>query len=124
MCRIPFLIEPATPRLHANVVFLTNERAISYSETTLALVEGFELGSIIGSPAAGTNGVNNPLMVPGCYRVTWTGGRFRKQDGSLLHGIGILPTIPVAPTIRRVADGRDEVLEHAIPVLQQRVRGR
>jgi C-terminal processing protease CtpA/Prc len=116
-----YTIAPATPRLTSNVVFLTNERAISYSETTLSLVEGFALGEIAGSPTAGTNGTNNPFMVPGGYRVTWTGGRFLKPDGSLLHGVGIVPGIPVAPTIRGVVAGRDEVLERAIVLLEQRV---
>jgi hypothetical protein len=119
-----FRLEPAQPRLTANIVFLTDERAISFSESTLAIVEGFRLGEIIGSATAGTNGVNNPFMAPGGYRITWTGMRVLKQDGAQLHGIGILPTIPVSRTIRGVADGRDEVLERAVAILEERARGR
>ena len=37
-----------------------------------------------------------------------------KQDGSRHHGVGILPTIPAAPTIQGIAAGRDEVLERGI----------
>jgi hypothetical protein len=32
------------------------------------------------------------------------------------HGIGILPTVPVQPTIAGIAAGRDEVLEKGIEV--------
>lgn len=112
-----FRIEPATPRLTSNVAFLTDERAISYSESTLSMVEGFDLGVIVGSPTAGTNGTNNPVRVPGGYRVTWTTMLVLKHDGSRLHGIGILPDVPVARTIRGVSEGRDEVLERAIQLL-------
>lgn len=117
-----FRIEPRLPRFTSNVAFLTDERAISFSESLLEVVDEFRLGDIVGSPTAGTNGTNNPFIVPGGYRVTWTGMRVLKHDGSHLHGIGILPTVPVVRTVRGVAEGRDEVLERAILVLQDAMR--
>jgi hypothetical protein len=40
-----------------------------------------------------------------------------QHDGTPHHGIGIHPTIPAAPTLRGVAQGRDEVLEKGIEVI-------
>ncbi|HLH05897.1 MAG TPA: hypothetical protein VKW78_01530 [Terriglobales bacterium] len=46
--------------------------------------------------------------------MTWTGMKVLKQDGSLHHGVGIRPTIPVSPTRAGIAAGKDEVLERAL----------
>lgn len=63
---------------------------------------------------AGTTGNFAPFEVSGGYRIFWTALKSAKPDGSQLHGVGILPTIPAAPTLKGVIDGRDEVLEKGI----------
>jgi len=35
------------------------------------------------------------------------------------HGVGILPTLPVAPTMQGIAAGRDEVLERGIAAVSR-----
>jgi C-terminal processing protease CtpA/Prc len=107
-------LEPLAPRLTAKVAFLTDGRAISYAESCLGIVENYHLGEIVGGPTAGTNGNINPFVLPGGYRIIWTGMQVLKQDGSRHHGVGILPTIPASPTIQGIAEGRDELLEKAI----------
>ena len=110
-------VEPAAPRIHAKVAFLTDGRAISYAETYMGIVEAFHLAAIIGGPTAGTNGNVNPFTLPGGYNVVWTGMKVLKHDGSRHHGVGIHPTVPVTPTAAGIAAGRDEVLEKAIEVV-------
>ncbi len=112
-------IPPAEPRIRGKVAFLTDGRAISYAESYLGIVEYYHLGEIVGGPTAGTNGNINPFMLPGGYRIVWTGMRVLKHDGSRHHGVGIQPTVPCAPTIRGVVEGRDEVLERAIEIVEQ-----
>ncbi len=112
-------IEPKAPYLTARKVFLTDGGAISYAETTMGIIEHFRLGEILGSPTAGTNGNINTLTLPGKYRIIFTGMKVLKHDGTQHHGIGILPTIPVARTQAGVAAGKDEVLERAVAVLEQ-----
>ncbi len=107
-------LPPLAPRLTAKLAFLTDGRAISYAESWMGIVEAYRLGAIVGEATAGTNGNVNPFVLPGGYRVTWTGMRVLKHDGSRHHGVGILPTIPVTRTIKGVAAGRDESLERAI----------
>lgn len=116
-------ITPQAPRLSAPVAFLTDGRAISYAESIMGIVEHYELGEIVGSTTAGTNGNINPFPLPGGLTVYWTGMKVLKHDGSQHHGVGIAPTVPVTPTASGMAAGRDEVLERAVEVLSTKIRG-
>ncbi|MGE3107583.1 MAG: S41 family peptidase [Phycisphaerales bacterium] len=114
-------VTPTAPRWNVPVAFLTDGRAISYAESIMGIVEHYHLGEIIGAATAGTNGNVNPIAIPGGYRITWTGMKVLKHDGSQHHGIGIAPTVPVTPTAAGIAQGRDEVLARAVEVLQQKI---
>jgi C-terminal processing protease CtpA/Prc len=118
----PWVIPPAVPRITGSIVFLTDERAGSYGESLLDLIEEHRLGVIVGSPSAGTNGSNNPFLVPGGYRVSFTGMRVVRHDGSRLHGVGVVPAVRVSPTIAGIRAGRDEVLEKGLEVLGRGAR--
>jgi hypothetical protein len=109
-------VEPAAPRFKSKVVFITDGRAISYAETCMGIVEAYHLGEIVGGPTAGTNGNVISLALPGRYKITYTGMRVTKHDGSRHHGVGILPTVPVSRTIQGIREGRDELLERAVQV--------
>jgi len=109
-------LRPQEPRLKAKLVFLIDGRAISYAESVMGIVEHYKFGEIVGSTTAGTNGNVNPFKLPGGYSVSWTGMQVLKHDGSQHHGVGISPTVPVTPTAKGIAEGRDEVLEKAIEV--------
>ncbi len=108
---------PAAPYLAAPRVFITDGRAISFAESMMGIVEAYRMGEIVGATTAGTNGNVNPMILPGGYRVGWTGMRVLKHDGSPHHGVGILPTVPVERTRAGVAAGRDELLERALEVV-------
>jgi hypothetical protein len=109
----------AEPRIGGRVVFMTDGRAISYAESVMGFVEHYKLGEIVGEPTAGANGNVNPFALPGGYRVSWTGMKVVKHDGSPHHTIGILPTVPCRRTIAGVAAGRDELLEKALEVINK-----
>jgi C-terminal processing protease CtpA/Prc len=113
-------IEPAAPTFTAKRVFIIDGRAISYAESCLEIVEYYRLGEIVGEATAGTNGGNQPFMLPGGYMVTWTGTKVLKHDGSRHHGVGIRPTVPVTRTRAAIAVGRDEFLEKALEIVKQK----
>lgn len=117
--KVGWKLEPTKPTLRAKIVFITDGRAISYAESFLGYIEGFQLATIVGQPTAGTNGNVNPFTLPGGYRVTWTGMRVLKHDGSQLHGVGIIPHVSVERTIKGVKAGGDEFLEKAIEIAKQ-----
>lgn len=111
-------LAPQAPRLKGKVAFLTGGGAISYAESCLGIVEAYHLGAIVGARTAGTNGNINPFTLPGGYSLSWTGMKVLKHDGSRHHGVGILPTIPVQPTLAGLAEHRDEVLEQGLKAVE------
>ena len=107
------------PHIGGKVVFITDGRAISYAESFMSFIEGYELAEIVGQPTAGANGNVNPFTLPGGFRVSWTGMRVVKHDGSQHHLIGIQPTVPAERTIQGVIEGRDELLEKALEIIDR-----
>ena len=83
------------------------------------MVEHYRLAELVGEPTAGTNGNINVNHLPGGYTVVFTGMKVLKHDGSRHHGAGILPTVPVLPTVAGIRAGRDEQLEEAIEVVSR-----
>ena len=115
-CRV-WNVESLEPKILGKVVFMTNAKAISAAESLMGFVEHYKLGHIVGQPTAGANGNVNPFWLPGKFRVSWTGMKVVKHDGSQHHLIGVLPTVPVQRTIQGVIDGRDEYLEKALEIV-------
>jgi len=111
-------LKPKKPHL-ANTVWMTDSRAISYSESVLGHVQDLEIGPIVGRPTAGANGNVNPYELPGRYRISWTGMKVLNRDGSQHHVHGVRPTHPTQPTAQGLAEGRDEVLEEALRVVRE-----
>ena len=112
-------LPPRKPRLTAKVAFVTDGRAVSAAETFLSLIATHKVAPIVGGPTAGSNGGINVYVLPGGYRVSWTGMRATKRDRSPHHGVGVLPTGRVSRTIRAVAEGRDELVERALGLVKE-----
>lgn len=102
-------LEPVAPRLNVPVVFLSDYHAMSWAETVLILVKGYELGTIVGSESCGTNGDATQYRLP-VFPFNLTANYVTNADGSRHHGVGVLPDIYIEPTLEGYLDGRDEVL--------------
>ena len=115
-----WMLNTAKPYLgDKQIVFITDGSAISYAESFMGYIEGYQLATIIGQPTAGTNGNTNPFKLPGGYSLSWTGMKVNKHDGSQHHAIGIIPDIYVSKTIEGIKAGKDEFLEMAIELTKQ-----
>ena len=112
-------VEPESPRIRAHAAFLIDGNAISAAETLLGIVEHYHLADLVGEPTSGTSGNVTSVLLPGRYSISFTGMKVLKHDGSRHHGVGILPTVTVSPTIAGIAAGRDEQLERAIEVVRR-----
>jgi C-terminal processing protease CtpA/Prc len=112
-------VPPIGPRFTGQAAFLMDGRDQSGAETYLQIVSYHRLAELVGGPTAGTDGTAITVALPSGHRVRFTGMRVLKQDGSQLHGVGVLPTVPVTGTLAGVAAGRDEVLEAAIQVVSR-----
>ncbi|HEX8148118.1 MAG TPA: hypothetical protein VF591_13140 [Pyrinomonadaceae bacterium] len=62
------------------------------------------------------------MVLPGNLPVSFTGHDVRHADGRQLQRVGIQPDVKVAPTVRGIAAGRDEILEAAVKYLQENVK--
>ena len=100
------------------VVVLINEDAISQAEHTCLFFEAATDVTFVGTPTAGANGDVTFMVLPGNLAVSFSGHDVRHADGRQLQRVGIQPTIKVAPTIRGLVEGRDEILEAAINFLK------
>ncbi|MFT3932050.1 MAG: S41 family peptidase [Chitinophagaceae bacterium] len=112
-------LQPLKPHLSAKVVFITDGRAISYAESYMGYIKDLKLATIVGQPTAGTNGNINTINLPGGFHVLFTGMLVKNHDGSKHHLKGIQPDVLVEPTIKGIAEGRDEMLEKALQLAEQ-----
>jgi len=114
-----WLLPAAEPYLgNKQIVFITNGSAISYAESILALVKGYDLGTIIGQPTAGANGNFNSFKLEGGISVNWTGMKVLKHNGAQHHAVGVIPDVMLSKTIEGVRAGRDEFLEKALELVE------
>ncbi len=103
------------------IVMLIDENAQSQSESTALSFEAARPDmTFIGTPTAGANGDVTNLVLPGNIKVSFSGHGIRHADGRQLQRVGIQPTVRVAPTIKGLVEGKDEILDAAIKFLQTR----
>ena len=110
-------VKPKSPKFKGKIVFLTDGRAISYAESFMGIIENYKLAEIIGETTAGANGNINPFTLPGNFNISWTGMKVLKHDKSQHHLIGIKPTIPLKRTIKGIKEGKDELFDKAIELI-------
>ena len=111
-------LPPMRPYLSARRVYLTDGRAVSWAETISGIVEYYKLAEIVGAPTAGTDGDINFNDLPGGFRVSFTGMKVLKQDGSQYHGVGVHPAVPASRTRSGIAAGKDELLLRGLDVVK------
>ena len=100
-------------------VMLIDERAISQSEHSGLFYKGANGTTFVGSATTGANGDVTSMLLPGGIRVSFTGHDVRWPDGRQLQRVGLIPDVPVTPTIAGIRAGRDEVLEAAVAFLKK-----
>jgi C-terminal processing protease CtpA/Prc len=111
---------PATEkwRYKGQTIMLIDERTISQAEHTGLFFEAANGTKFVGTPTSGANGDVTEFSVPGGIQVRMTGHEVRHADGRQLQRIGLQPDVLVAPTIKGLAAGRDEVLDSAVEFIK------
>ncbi|GEM_PF-592278 len=112
-------IQPKAPHLNAKIVFLSNAYDGSYLESFLVHIQHYKLGTVIGEQTAGMTGNVVRSTLPGGWKAWWTGLYVEKPDGSDFQGVGAIPDIIVHPTVKGIAEGRDEILEAGLKYLKE-----
>lgn len=99
------------------VVIIINETTQSQSEFTTMVFRCAPKATVIGSTTAGADGNVSTIVLPGDVRTAISGIGVYYPDGRETQRVGILPDITITPTIKGFREGRDELLEKAISVI-------
>jgi len=101
------------------LVVLVNENSQSQAEYTAMAFHSIKHSTIIGSTTAGADGNVSAIMLPGGLSTMISGIGVYYPDGRETQRVGIIPDIVVKPTIKGIKNGKDEVLERAIKVINR-----
>ena len=110
-------IPKPTKTYKGKLVVLVNEFSQSQSEFTAMAFRAGNNTTIIGSTTAGADGNVMTILLPGGLRTRISGIGVYYPDGGETQRLGIVPDIEIKPTIKGVKEGRDELLEKAIEII-------
>jgi C-terminal processing protease CtpA/Prc len=99
------------------VVILINELTQSQAEYTTMALRTAPGAVVIGSTTAGADGNVSQFSLPGGISTMISGIGIYYPDGRETQRIGIVPDISMTPTIRGIKEGRDELLDKALEVI-------
>lgn len=99
------------------VVILINEITQSQAEYTTMAFRVNPNATVIGSTTAGADGNVSQFYLPGGISTMISGIGIYYPDGKETQRIGIVPDIELKPSIQGIKEGRDELLEKAIKVI-------
>ena len=102
------------------LVVIVNEFTQSMAEYTAMAFRAGVNTIIIGSSTAGTDGAARQIFLPGNIKTMITGYGVFYPDGKQTQRVGIIPDITVIPTIEGFKNGKDEVLEKAIEIINNK----
>jgi hypothetical protein len=101
------------------VIILVNENTQSSAETHTMAYRLHPNALVIGSATTGANGNLSFFYLPGGIYTTISGIGIYYPDGKETQRIGLVPDIEVKPTIQGIKEGRDEVLEKAVKIIEK-----
>jgi C-terminal processing protease CtpA/Prc len=99
------------------VFVLINENTKSHGEFTVMALQTAPDVTLIGSPTAGADGNISQVILPGKIYCMFSGIGVIYPDGRITQRKGISPDVYVYPTLNGIKEGRDEVLEKALEIL-------
>ncbi len=109
-------LQPKSPGFTSKSIILTAPSVVSSGETSMGIIDHYNLATTVGEPTAGCNGNANWIKLPCGYTVMWTGMKVLKHDGTQHHLIGFQPDFPVEKTMQGIKNRKDEVLEKALEI--------
>ncbi|TAL67102.1 MAG: peptidase S41 [Bacteroidetes bacterium] len=101
------------------IVIIINETTQSQAEYTAMALRNAPNATVIGSTTAGADGNVSAFYLPGNIYSMISGIGVYYPDGRETQRVGIVPDIEVKLTIKGIREGRDEVLEKAIEIINK-----
>lgn len=99
------------------IVIIINEITQSQAEYTTMAFRVAPNVKVIGSTTAGADGNVSQFNLPGGITTMISGIGVYYPDGKETQRVGIIPDIEVKPSIKGIKDGKDELLEKAIEII-------
>lgn len=115
MLRVKLGPGPAYP---GKVVMLVDEISQSQAEFTTMALRTAPRATVVGSTTAGADGDMSYIVLPGNIRTAISGLGVYYPDGRETQRVGIVPDVEAKPTIKGISEGRDEVLEKAVQLIE------
>ncbi len=101
------------------LIVLQNEITQSLGEYTVMAFKATGNATVIGSQTAGADGRIAEIFLPGGLKTSISGRGVYYPDKRETQRIGIIPDIEVKPTIKGIQEGRDELIEKAIEMIEK-----
>lgn len=101
------------------VILIINEFTQSQPEFTAMALRVAPNARVIGSPSTGADGNVVEIQLPGGIKTYISGIGIYYPDGTKTQRIGIIPDEYIRPTREGIKEGRDELLEKAIELIQE-----
>lgn len=108
---------PANNEYKGKVVVIVNERTQSQAEYTTMAFQSSPNVTVIGSTTAGADGNVSSITLPGGISTMVSGIGVLYPDGTETQRKGIRIDYEIKPTIRGIKDGKDELLDKAIEII-------
>jgi C-terminal processing protease CtpA/Prc len=100
------------------IMLLVDEISQSQAEFTTMALRTAPRATVVGSTTAGADGDISAITLPGNIVTYISGLGVYYPDGRETQRIGIVPDVEVKPTIKGITEGRDEVLEKAVQLIE------
>ena len=100
------------------VIILTNETSQSSAEFHAMAYRVHPNATVIGSTTAGADGNISRFYLPGRIATLITGIGVYYPDGEETQRVGIVPDVECKPTIQGIREGRDELMEKALEIIE------
>ena len=101
------------------VIIIVNERTMSRAEYFSMAFQTAPRAKVIGSITAAADGEVSGILLPGSVQTMITGMGVYYPDGKQTQRVGIALDEIVKPTIQGIIQGRDELLERAMEIINE-----
>jgi len=114
------LISPSSHHYDGKVVILVDEISQSQAEYTAMALRAMPNAVVVGSTTAGADGNVSGIPLPGGFSTMISGIGVFYPDHRATQRVGIVPDVVVRPTVKGVAEGRDELVEAAMRLVEDK----
>jgi hypothetical protein len=99
------------------IIVLVNELTQSQAEWDVMALQTIPNSIVLGSTTAGADGNVSVINLIGGIKTHISGRGVYYPDGRETQRVGIIPDIEIHPTIEGIREGRDELLEKALEII-------